>query len=104
MHVEVAPAVVELLAHIRHDRRGSLAFTIGNGCCDSTAPYLFEDAVPAPGDTIVGDVDGIPIRAPETLRALYPDDTLVIDVVDDPAADSLSVETEYGRRFVLRFP
>jgi hypothetical protein len=42
------------------------------------------------------------VFAPEYLRDLYPgDDGLVIDVVDEPA-ESLSIETEFGVRLVLR--
>ena len=45
---------------------------------------------------------GVPVFAPEYLRALYPaGDGVAIDVVDD-LAESMSIETEYGCRFVLR--
>jgi len=40
--------------------------------------------------------------APEYLRALYPgNDRVTIDVVDD-IMESMSIETEYGVRFILR--
>ena len=41
--------------------------------------------------------------APEYLRALYPgDDGVTIDVDDELMAESMSIETEYGCRFILR--
>ena len=47
-------------------------------------------------------VAGVQVFAPDYLRALYPDDeTVVLDVVDE-MAESLSIETEYGCRLVLR--
>jgi uncharacterized protein (DUF779 family) len=77
-------------------------FTIGTGCCESTAPFLYEDFWPGPDSERVGEVAGVPVFAPEYLRALYPaGDGVVIDV-DDAMAESMSIETEYGCRFVLR--
>lgn len=77
-------------------------FTIGTGCCESTAPFLYEDFWPGPDSEKVGDVAGVPVYAPEYLRMLYPgDDGVTIDVVDD-VMESMSIETEYGVRFILR--
>ena len=78
-------------------------FTIGTGCCESTAPFLYEDFWPGPDSEPVGAVGGVPVFAPEYLRALYlGDDGVVIDVDDGLMAESMSIETEYGCRFVLR--
>ena len=80
-------------------------FTIGTGCCESTAPFLYEDFWPGPDSEPVGAVGGVPVFAPEYLRALYPgDDGVVIDVDDGLMAESMSIETEYGCRFILRDP
>ena len=63
--------------------RGALVFTIGTGCCESTAPFLYEDFWPGPDSEQVGEVAGVAVFAPEYLRALYPgDDGVVIDVDD----------------------
>jgi uncharacterized protein (DUF779 family) len=94
-----AASVVE---RAKHERTGALVFTIGTGCCESTAPFLYEDFWPGPDSERVGDVSGVPVYAPEYLRALYPaGDGVVIDVVDD-LMESMSIETEYGVRFILR--
>ena len=80
-------------------------FTIGTGCCESTAPFLYEDFWPGPDSEAVGEVAGVPVFAPAYLRALYPgDDGVVIDVEAGSMAESMSIETEYGCRFVLRGP
>jgi uncharacterized protein (DUF779 family) len=95
-------AAARIVEKAKRDRRGALVFTIGTGCCESTAPFLYEDFWPGPDSEQVGEVDGVPVYAPEYLRALYPaGDGVVIDVVDD-LAESMSIETEYGCRFVLR--
>jgi uncharacterized protein (DUF779 family) len=96
---EAAARVVE---RAKQDRSGTLVFTIGTGCCESTAPFLYEDFWPGPDAEQVGEVGGVAVFAPEYLRALYPaNDGVVIDVVDD-MAESMSIETEYGCRFILR--
>ena len=102
MRVTGTDAAARIVERSRRDRTGALVFTIGTGCCESTAPFLYEDFWPGPDSEQVGEVDGVPVYAPEYLRALYPaDDGVVIDVVDD-LAESMSIETEYGCRFVLR--
>lgn len=95
-------AAEKVVERAKGDRRGSLVFTIGTGCCESTAPFLYEDFWPGPDQEQVGEVAGVPVYAPDYLRALYPgDDGVVIDV-EDVMAESLSIETEYGCRFLLR--
>jgi uncharacterized protein (DUF779 family) len=102
MRVTGTDAAARIVEKARRDRRGTLVFTIGTGCCESTAPFLYEDFWPGPDSQQVGEVDGVPVYAPEYLRALYPaGDGVVIDVVDD-LAESMSIETEYGCRFILR--
>lgn len=103
MHVTGTPAAERIVQRAMRDRRGALVFTIGTGCCESTAPFLYEDFWPGPDQEQVGEVAGVPVYAPEYLRALYPqDDGVVIDVEEGFLAESLSIETEYSARFVLR--
>lgn len=94
-----AAATIEAMAELRS---GTLTVTIGTGCCESTAPFLYEDFWPGPDQEPVGEVAGVTVYAPEYLRRQYPDDDgVVLDVVDE-LAESLSVETELGCRLILR--
>ena len=103
MIVTGTPAAARVVERARQDRLGELSFTIGTGCCESTAPFLYEDFWPGPDAEPVGDVAGVRVYAPAYLRALYPAaDGVVIDVDDGLMAESMSIETEYGCRFVLR--
>lgn len=91
-----------VIAEMGRRRAGTLTITIGTGCCESTAPFLYEDFWPGPDQAPVGEVGGVVIYAPEYLRTQYPeDDGVVLDVVDE-LAESLSVETELGCRLILR--
>jgi uncharacterized protein (DUF779 family) len=97
------PGAARVVERARRERPGDLVFTIGTGCCESTAPFLYEDFWPGPDSEPVGEVAGVTVYAPEYLRALYPGtDGVVIDVDDGLMAESMSIETEYGCRFVLR--
>jgi uncharacterized protein (DUF779 family) len=98
-------AAARVVEQAKRDRRGALVFTIGTGCCESTAPFLYEDFWPGPDSEPVGEVAGVPVYAPEYLRALYVgDDGVTVDVEEGSMAESMSIETEYGCRFVLRDP
>ncbi len=93
-----------VIAEMGERRSGVLTVTIGTGCCESTAPFLYEDFWPGPDQEAVGEVSGVVVYAPEYLRTQYPGgDGVVLDVVDE-LAESLSVETELGCRLILRGP
>jgi uncharacterized protein (DUF779 family) len=102
MQVSATDAAVEVVHRMRGHRGGTLTITLGTGCCESTAPFLYEDFWPGPDQERVGEVDGVEVFAPAYLRSLYPgDDEVVIDVHQGPA-ESMSIETEFGCRLILR--
>jgi uncharacterized protein (DUF779 family) len=103
LRVTGTAAAARVVERAKRDRRGALVFTIGTGCCESTAPFLYEDFWPGPDSEPVGEVAGIAVFAPEYLRALYPGtEGFVVDVEEGLMAESMSIETEYGCRFLLR--
>ena len=105
MKVTGTAAAARIVEQAKRDRRGALVFTIGTGCCESTAPFLYEDFWPGPDSEQVGEVAGVPVYAPEYLRSLYGgDDGVTVDVDEGSMAESMSIETEYGCRFILRDP
>jgi uncharacterized protein (DUF779 family) len=92
----------ELLARIRERRRGSLTMVIGNGCCDSTAPYVFEDYFSGAGEAPVAELDGdVTVVLDRALMDLFDGREIVIDAVRVACADSFSCESELGMRFTL---
>ena len=102
MLVTATDRAAEVIGEMTRRRTGTLTVTIGTGCCESTAPFLYEDFWPGPDQEAVGEVAGITVFAPEYLRVGYPgDDGVVLDVVDE-LGESLSVETELGCRLILR--
>ncbi len=102
MRVQATPRAVEVVEWAKGARSGTLTVTIGTGCCESTAPFLYEDFWPGPDQERVGEVAGVAVFAPEYLRDLYRGaDGVVLDVVEE-LGESLSIETELGCRLVLR--
>jgi uncharacterized protein (DUF779 family) len=102
MRIEATDAARAVVERARQARTGALTITIGTGCCESTAPFLYEDFWPGPDQEPVGEVNGVIVYAPEYLRRLYPGNQgPTIDAVE-VTAESLSVETEWGQRLILR--
>ncbi|HEX7136159.1 MAG TPA: DUF779 domain-containing protein [Iamia sp.] len=102
MRITASARAAEVVAEMATRRSGTLTVTIGTGCCESTAPFLYEDFLPGTDMEPVGSVGDVVIYAPEYLTRLYPGDQgPQIDVADE-LGESLSVETELGVRLVLR--
>jgi uncharacterized protein (DUF779 family) len=89
---------------VREGGRENLVIVLSNGCCDSTAPYLYDNYIAEPDAHAVGEVAGVTVLAPGWLSKLYPDDVLTVDVERDIIDDSFSLETDLDCRFVLRAP
>ncbi len=107
MRITASARAAEVVAEMATRRSGTLTVTIGTGCCESTAPFLYEDFLPGTDMEPVGAVpvagaDDVVIWAPEYLRRLYPGDQGPQIEVADELGESLSVETELGVRLVLR--
>ena len=98
MKVTASARAAEVIAEMTTRRSGTLTVTIGTGCCESTAPFLYEDFWPGPDQEAVGEVAGVVVYAPEYLRVLYPGDQGPRLEVVDELGESLSVETELGVR------
>lgn len=78
-----------------------LSLVIGNGCCDSTAPFLFSRYAPGPAEAPVGTAGGVPVYLDAALLPLFDGREVVIDSRDDPGGDSFSAETELGLRLTI---
>lgn len=102
MRVTASERATDVVERMKQARSGRLTVTIGTGCCESTAPFLYEDFWPGPDQAQVGIVADVVVYAPEYLRQMYPGDEGVVLDVNDELAESLSIETELGCRLVLR--
>lgn len=105
MRLQPTSKAAEVVRRVQAGGRENLVMVLGTGCCDSTAPYLYDNYLPEPDSAQVGEVEGIRILAPGWLAELYAGDaTLTLDVDEDVLNDSFSLESEYDCRFTLRAP
>ena len=101
MKVVLTAAAWEVVDGVRAERSGDLALVIGNGCCDSTAPFLFEDYLSGPTEREVEVLNGVRVLVDEAVASSFEGREVVIDVARDPQPDSFSCEAELGYRFCL---
>ena len=92
MKVVLTDAAIEVVRTVRGER---------NGCCDSTAPFLFEDYLAGPTEHEVALIEGVKVFVDEAVARSFEGREVVIDAADDPQPDSFSCEAELGLRFVL---
>ncbi len=103
MRVEATAAAEATVRKVADSGRKDLVMVLGTGCCDSTAPFLYDRYVPGPDAVEVGRVAEVPVLAHGWLAKLYEgSDGLVLDVDQGVVSDSFSLESEYDCRFTLR--
>ena len=103
MRIEATSRAETAVRRVADGGRQDLVMILGTGCCDSTAPFLYDRYVPGPDAVQVGEVAGVPVLAHGWLAKLYADgDGLVLDVDEGVQSDSFSLESEYDCRFTLR--
>jgi uncharacterized protein (DUF779 family) len=102
VQVVLSDTAHELLQRIGERRRGQLTMVIGNGCCDSTAPFVFEDYFAGAAEQEIAQLDGgVTVVLDRALIDLFEGREIVIDATEVAAADSFSCESELGMRFTL---
>jgi uncharacterized protein (DUF779 family) len=105
VRVEPTTAAEATVRKVAESGRQDLVMVLGTGCCDSTAPFLYDRYIPGPDAVEVGDIAGVPVLAHGWLAKLYAgSDGLVLDVDEGVQSDSFSLESEYDCRFTLRVP
>ncbi len=104
MKVVATAEASRVIEEIKAIRSGKLVITLGTGCCESTAPFLYEDFDPGADATRVGAIDGVDVYAPAWLAELYKNDEIVIDADRGVVSESFSIETEIDARLKLCLP
>ena len=101
VRVVLTDAAAEVVARVRATRGGDLSLVIGNGCCDSTAPFMFEGYLQGPNEREVAVLDGVRVLLDEAIARSFEGREVVVDAGGDPQPDSFSCESELGFRFFL---
>jgi uncharacterized protein (DUF779 family) len=101
VRVVLTDAAAEVLRLVRAAGRGDLSLVIGNGCCDSTAPFLFEGYLQGPNEREVAEIEGVRVLLDDAIARSFEGREVVVDAGGDPQPDSFSCESELGYRFFL---
>ena len=104
MEVTATPQAEATVRKVGDGGRDRLVMVLGTGCCDSTAPFLYDHHYPGADAVEVGRVAEVPVFAPQWLATLYSDGGLLVDVDEGVPNDSFSLESEFDCRFTLRVP
>jgi uncharacterized protein (DUF779 family) len=101
--VRATPQAQAVVRKVAASGRKNLVMVLGTGCCDSTAPFLYDRYYSGPNAVEVGEIAGVPVIAHRWLADLYSEgDGLEVDVDEGVPNDSFSLESEYACRFTLR--
>jgi len=103
MSLTVTDRAASILRTVRAERTGVLTISIDSGCCEGTAPNLYEDYVLPAGVHEIGRAEGIPVYVAPYLKENWQRADVTLDLVDEDSSDAMSLETEHGVRLVLRF-
>jgi uncharacterized protein (DUF779 family) len=100
--VVMTDAAKEVIDRVREQRGDDLSLVIGNGCCDSTAPFLFAGYFAGPNEREVSVTDGVRVFVEEGIAKSFDGREVVVDAsAGDAQPDSFSCESELGFRFTL---
>jgi uncharacterized protein (DUF779 family) len=100
--VVLTPAATDVIRRVKAEQDGrALSLVIGNGCCDSTAPFLFTDYMAGPTEHLVCEAEDVSVFVDELVASSFAGRELVVDAAPDPQPDSFSCESELGYRFFL---
>jgi uncharacterized protein (DUF779 family) len=102
MHVGATSRAEATVERVATGERDDLVMVLGTGCCDSTAPFLYDHYYPGTDVVRVGTIATVPVVAHTWLADLYGEDELVVDVDEGVPNDSFSLESDYDCRFTLR--
>jgi len=100
--VVLTDAARDVIARVREQRGDDLSLVIGNGCCDSTAPFLFSNYFAGPNEREVVVIDGVRVFVEDGIAQSFRGREVVVDAHEGGVEpDSFSCENELGYRFSL---
>ena len=100
--LEITSDAIKILNQIK-EKFGELIFHQSGGCCDGTAPMLFEkgEMYLDDSDILIGQLEGVNYYMNEDQFEYWKNTYLTIDVTEGRGS-SFSLEIPLGVRFVIR--
>ncbi len=98
-NVRFTPEAAALLQRILADHRDLILLLDDSSCC-SNSNVMLREKEPSWPVSLLADIDGIRVFANPVLERNLKADRILIDALDF-ADDSLSLETNYGKRLIM---
>lgn len=100
--IAITPKAAELLQRLKA-KHGELIFHQSGGCCDGSAPMVFEkgDMYLDDSDILLGEVEGVNFYMNQDQFEYWKHTHLTIDLTEGRGS-SFSLEIPYGYRFLIR--
>lgn len=94
-----------LLIEMLREKFGDLMFYQAGGCCEGTQPQCFEKGgfYLRYGDVCIGEVAGFEFWVDKDLFQYWKHAHFTLDVTDGIGAGGFSLETPYGKTFVIHY-
>ncbi len=100
--VAITEKAIEVLDQLK-EKHGDLIFHQSGGCCDGSAPMIFEDGdmYLDDSDILLGQLEGVNYYMNKDQFAYWRHTHLTVDVTEGRGA-SFSLEIPLGVRFIIR--
>jgi uncharacterized protein (DUF779 family) len=98
----ITDKAIDLLDQLKA-KHGTLIFHQSGGCCDGSAPMLFEEGEMYldESDILLGDLEGVPFYMNKDQFEYWKHTHLTVDITKGRGA-SFSLEIPFGYRFIIR--
>ncbi len=102
--LDATPKAMELIAMLQ-EKFGELMFYQAGGCCEGTQPQCFEKGgfYLRYGDVCIGSVADCEFWVDKDLFEYWKHAHFTLDVTDGIGAGGFSLETPYGKTFVVHY-
>lgn len=99
--VEITEEAVNIIKQLK-EKHGDLIFHQSGGCCDGSAPMIFEkdDMYLDESDILLGEVEGVPFYMNQDQFEYWKHTHLTIGITEGRGA-SFSLEIPLGLRFII---
>ena len=100
--VAITDKAIEVLNQLR-EKHGELIFHQSGGCCDGSAPMIFEegDMYLDDSDILLGQLDGVNYYMNQVQFEYWKHTHLTVDITEGRGS-SFSLEIPLGVRFIIR--
>ena len=102
--ITATTSAIEMITILK-EKHGELMFYQAGGCCEGTQPQCFEKGgfYLRLGDVCIGTIKGFEFWLDKDLFEYWKHAHFTLDVTDGIGAGGFSLETPYGKTFIIQY-